>query len=268
MRPVNAIMAGIAALCGLLIATGEVEPRALIVLLIVAIITAGGNVLNDVFDADIDAINRPDRPIPSGTLSQRQATWFAAALLLVGNLLCIFTTPLCILLALLNSVLLILYGSSMKRRPLIGNLTVSYLTGSVFLFGGALGGLYGLERNLTLTAMTLLATMARELLKAAEDVAGDRAGGVVSAPILIGIRNTSYLALGFAGAGVAVSLAFPWESSLYLPGIGLADLVVLLGAGVALPCIDGHCIRKSRATTILKAGMYVALAVFCVVAIV
>ncbi|MEX0593245.1 MAG: UbiA-like protein EboC [Balneolaceae bacterium] len=41
---------------------------------------AGGVVLNDRADAGIDAIERPERPIPSGIVSKRMASWFVSIL--------------------------------------------------------------------------------------------------------------------------------------------------------------------------------------------
>lgn len=49
-----------------------------------ASIYAGGTTLNDYFDADIDAVERPERPIPSGRISRRGALTFGVALLSVG----------------------------------------------------------------------------------------------------------------------------------------------------------------------------------------
>ena len=45
---------------------------------------AGGVVLNDVFDADLDAVERPERPIPSALISKKSAGIFGAVLLLFG----------------------------------------------------------------------------------------------------------------------------------------------------------------------------------------
>jgi geranylgeranylglycerol-phosphate geranylgeranyltransferase len=61
-RPVNSIVSGLAAAIGYLIATGTLHLEVILPIAIVAFITAGGNVINDYFDAGIDAINRPGRP--------------------------------------------------------------------------------------------------------------------------------------------------------------------------------------------------------------
>jgi len=45
---------------------------------------AGGVVLNDVFDARLDALERPERPIPSGLVTKNFAAVFGALLLLAG----------------------------------------------------------------------------------------------------------------------------------------------------------------------------------------
>lgn len=45
---------------------------------------AGGVVFNDVFDAKLDAVERPERPIPSGRVSLQSATWFGMLLFAIG----------------------------------------------------------------------------------------------------------------------------------------------------------------------------------------
>jgi geranylgeranylglycerol-phosphate geranylgeranyltransferase len=268
-RPVNSIVAGLAAVLGYLIATGTVITGALILLPIVAFITAAGNVLNDYYDAEIDAVNRPDRPIPSGRVSRESARKYAIALFLIGNALCLLTNYLCLLIAVANSLILVGYARHLKKAPGGGNLGVAYLTGSIFLFGGALVGLDGLVRNFIVFAITLLATMARELWKAAEDVEGDLIGGALTIPVQLGIRTTAWLAFGFALAAVVVSL-LPighWTGSIYLAGILPVDGVILFSSASALHCQSGLCVRRMRTTSFLKAAMFAALVAFTVAAI-
>ena len=44
----------------------------------------GGVVLNDVFDAELDKTERPERPIPSGLIAKNSATVFGVLLLIIG----------------------------------------------------------------------------------------------------------------------------------------------------------------------------------------
>jgi geranylgeranylglycerol-phosphate geranylgeranyltransferase len=268
-RPLNSIVAGLAAVLGYLIATGSITTASLILLPIVALITAAGNVINDYFDAEIDAVNRPDRAIPSGRLGRKAAKNYAIVLFIVGNALCLLTNPLCLFIAVTNSLILVGYAWHLKKAPGGGNLAVAYLTGSIFLFGGALVGLDGLVRNFIVFAIALLATMARELWKAAEDVEGDLVGGALTIPVQLGVKTTGWIAFGFAVAAVMVSL-LPighWTGPLYLIGILIVDGAILFSSAISLHCDSGLCVRRMRTTTFLKAAMFAALGVFTIAAI-
>jgi geranylgeranylglycerol-phosphate geranylgeranyltransferase len=268
-RPLNSAVAGLAAVLGYLIATGTVTLPSLVLVAIVALITAAGNVLNDVFDIDIDRINRPDRAIPSGLVSLRAARLFAALLFLFGILLAATTTVLALAIAVINSIMLILYAISLKKTPLFGNIAVSYLAASIFLFGGAFAGPEGLIQNLPLAAITFLAMVARELLKDAEDVEGDTAGGAHTLPMMIGIRNTGLLAMACA-VGAVIASYLPvgtWWGPFYLIGIGIVDIIILAGAWKGAGCRTPACVKTSGATTLLKAGMFASLLVFTIAAI-
>ncbi|MDD1678869.1 MAG: geranylgeranylglycerol-phosphate geranylgeranyltransferase [Methanomicrobiales archaeon] len=268
-RPVNSLVAGLAAVLGYLIATGTVTAQALILLPIVAFITAAGNVLNDYYDAGIDRVNRPDRPIPSGRVSRENARIYALVLFLIGNALCLLTNVLCLIIAVANSLILVGYAWRLKKVPGSGNLAVAYLTGSIFLFGGAFVGWEGLVRNFTVFAITLLATLCRELWKAAEDVEGDRTGGARTIPVRLGVRTTGWLAFGFAVAAVGVSLlpTGHWSGSVYLGGILPVDGVILVSSALSLRCDSGECVKRNQTTSILKVAMFAALVVFTIAAI-
>ena len=267
-RPANAVVSGVTAIIAYLIATGTVIPSTVLLLVIVTLITAAGNVINDYFDADIDRINRPERPIPSGIVSPMAARGFAVTLFLSGLLVAIFTPPFCLFITVINTLILILYAVKLKSLPVVGNAAVAYLTASIFLFGGAFAGGGALVLMLPLAAITFLATMAREILKDAEDVEGDAAGGADTLPIRIGIRPTSRIALGFAlAAAVASVVPYLWWGSWYLVGIVIVDIIIIAAAISTLPCKTPACVRATRSTTLIKAGMFAALVVFAISAV-
>ncbi|HOL41795.1 MAG TPA: digeranylgeranylglyceryl phosphate synthase, partial [Methanospirillum sp.] len=54
IRPVNAIVAGLAGIVAVIIATGAIPAGSLSIFVIVMTITAAGNVINDYYDRDID----------------------------------------------------------------------------------------------------------------------------------------------------------------------------------------------------------------------
>ena len=267
-RPANAVVSGVTAIIAYLIATGTVIPSTVLLLVIVTLITAAGNVINDYFDADIDRINRPERPIPSGIVTPTAARFFAVTLFLAGILAALFTPLLCLSITVINTLILFLYAAKLKSMPVVGNAAVAYLAASIFLFGGAFAGGDALVMMLPLAAITFLATMVREILKDAEDVEGDAAGGADTLPIRIGIRSTTRIALGFAlVAAVASVVPYLWWGMWYLVGIVLVDIIILVAAIRTLPCETPLCVRATRSTTLIKAGMFAALVVFALSAI-
>ena len=222
----------------------------------------------DQVDVEIDRVNRPDRPIPSGQVSLPSARAYAVTLFLLGIFVCLFTNGLCIAIAVFNTLLLIGYAAWLKRTPLLGNIAVSYLAGSMFLFGGALNGLPGLLHVLPFAVMTFFAMLARELVKDAEDVDGDKASGAVTLPIRCGIRPTVFLALACAVLATGASLVpYLWWGVWYIAGILLVDLLILAGCAKAVRCRSPAEVKTSAASFFLKTGMFASLIVFTLSAI-
>lgn len=268
-RPVNSLFAGFAVLLGIIIAKGTIpgeNPAEYLILIpVVAMITAAGNVINDYYDREIDAVNRPERPIPSGSVSTKGALLYSAVLFAAGISISFFAGFLCLIIASVNSLLLVLYAMKLKGVPFAGNISVSYLSASIFLFGGALYGLSGLINNFPVALITFFAILSREILKDAEDVEGDRAGGVKTLPMYTGIYKSSVLAFIFALIAVIISLmpVFRWWGLYYILLILVADAVIMAGAvkGV-MSGDDSGTLKRSGATGILKNGMFLAVVIF------
>jgi geranylgeranylglycerol-phosphate geranylgeranyltransferase len=266
IRPVNATVAGLAGILAFVIATGTLIPGVMIVFVIVLLITAAGNVINDYYDAEIDAINRPDRSIPSGTITKRGALVYAVFLFFFGNVIGIIFAPLpLVIIAIVNTILLWFYSSHLKVMPLLGNVTVSYLSASIFLFGGALDGWSGILANLPIASATFFVILARELIKDAEDMPGDQAQGARTLPILYGIRMTVIIAgiAAFIGVFITLFLYFRW-GIWYLGGIIPVDLLILTGAFRTVHSRTSEEIRLARGSLLIKAGMFASLVVFLV----
>jgi len=264
IRPVNAIVAGLAGILGTIIAIGTIPAESGFIFLIVLFITAAGNVINDYYDREIDAVNQPERPIPSGHILPKNALIYAFLLFLAGNLIAVFFMPVSLAcIALINSGLLWFYAAYLKITPLLGNISVSYLAASIFLFGGTIYGVSGIVLVLPIAGATFGVMLARELIKDAEDMPGDKEHGARTFPLLYGIRLTLLLALASAIAGVLVSilLVFRWGIP-YLFAIILVDLLILYGTVAGLKARSSEEIIQARSSKILKAGMFASLLVF------
>ncbi len=271
IRPANSIAAGLAVLLGVIIASGTIPPVSLPLIAVVFLITAAGNVINDYCDSEIDAINRPERPIPSGTVTKKGALVYSIFLFLLGIAICLlpFINPLCTIFAVFNSAVLILYAKSFKGKPLIGNICVSYLAASIFLFGGAFFGMTGIIQNIVIAAITFFAMLSRELLKDAEDMEGDRAGGAKTLPMIIGVGKTGKLCLTLALTGVIISLLplLKFWGPYYLILIAIADAIILYAAVKGARAADSKALIDSKATSTLKTGMFLATAFMLISAI-
>lgn len=254
------MMAAAAAIIGLAVADGLSFQSASLIFLTVFLVTGAGNAINDYYDREIDAINRPSRPIPSGRVSPGAAYYYSLALFAAGCLSASMVNQICLGLAAFNSALLFLYARNLKATPLAGNMAVAFLTGSTFLFGGAATGLQGLQANQVPFLLSFLVSMSREIAKDIEDMAGDLAGGARTLPILAGKRLSAALAAVFALAAVALGLFAPF-GRVYLAIVVVADLFFLI-AVQKIARGDATGCQKA-----LKKGMAVALVAFLAAAL-
>ena len=141
MRPANIvtsiadILAGIA-ISGIL-SNGFSTPWCSIVCLSIstACLYGGGIVFNDVFDADLDKIERPERAIPSGLISLQNATIFGSFLLGAGIILAGLNSLASGLMALLVAIFALLYNKFGKHHSFFGPLNMGLCRGFNLLLG-------------------------------------------------------------------------------------------------------------------------------------
>lgn len=261
-RPVNAAMSLVAVVIGGLVVPSfslSAAPDLALAGVVAALVAAGGNVVNDVFDLKIDRVNRPDRPIPSGRLPLPAAK--AASVLLLGSaLLGALVNAVVLGVAAFNAALLALYSYRLKGVPLAGNLSIAYLVGSTFLFGGAAVG--GPVEAVPLFLLASLATLGREVAKDVEDRPGDL-GHADTLATELGVRAASWAAAAPLLLAALVSpLPFLLDvlGLLYLPFAAAADAALLYATATLIrsPSVEA----AARSQRWIKIGMLAALAGF------
>ena len=171
-------------------------------LIVVFLITAAGNVINDYFDYKIDKINAPSRPIQSGHITRKTALRYYVILSLVGLAFSLLVGIMFFAIALFNVIVSGFYASSLKKTALLGNAAVSWLAASIFLASGLI------SQNISTTILFLflisfLGTMAREIIKDIEDIKGDLAEHAHTLPIIIGEARSRFVASIFMQIGRA-----------------------------------------------------------------
>jgi len=141
MRPANIITSVADILAGIAISgvlsIGFPIPWLSIILLAAstACLYGGGIVFNDVFDADLDKIERPERAIPSGIISLRDATLLGGLLLFAGIAFAALNSLTSGLLALLVAVFALLYNKFGKHHSFFGPLNMGLCRGFNLLLG-------------------------------------------------------------------------------------------------------------------------------------
>lgn len=179
--------------------------------------------INDYYDRDIDAINEPYRPIPSGAISLGQVKLQIWVLLLAGlgmsyglDVWAQHTTPVVFLLAVGGSFVSFIYSApplKLKQNGWLGNyaLGASYIA-LPWWAGQALFG----QLTWTTALLTLaysLAGLGIAVVNDFKSVEGDRALGLQSLPVVFGIKRASWISAGmidiFQLAMVGVLIARP-----------------------------------------------------------
>ena len=95
----------------------------------------GGIVYNDVFDAKLDAVERPERPIPSGRVSKQSAAIFASILLIIGIIAAFLNSTLSGLIATAVAILALVYNRFGKHHDIIGPINMGLCRGGNLILG-------------------------------------------------------------------------------------------------------------------------------------
>lgn len=261
-RPGNAAMTGAAVLLGAYAAGGVpgFDPvwRPLLLALTGTLFAAGANALNDAGDAEVDRRAHPERPVPSGRVTARQARAAGLALLALAFVPTALAAPAGLLVVAIAAVAELAYEWRLKAAGLPGNVAVALLTAAPFLLGAVGAGRLPPE-VVVFAALAALATLGRELLKDVEDAPHD-----VGRRTLAQRDRRFALALG-AGALVAAVALSPVPFLLtetvlggaYLAAVAPADALFLAAAMRARSDV-------SRAQRLAKLGMLVALVALAV----
>ncbi|NOX88256.1 MAG: UbiA family prenyltransferase [Calditrichaeota bacterium] len=156
-----------------------------------ALITCGANIINDIFDVEIDRINKPDRPLPGGTVSIREAWIYFSVSYVLAFILAAFCDARMFAVAVIIGILLIVYSAWLKRTVLWGNLTVSLATAVAFIYGAMAVGDWKI--GLIPATFAFFFHLGRELIKDMQDLEGDLKNKSVTFPGKFGIKSSIVL---------------------------------------------------------------------------
>lgn len=196
----------------------------------------GGVAFNDVFDAELDAIERPERPIPSGKVSRGTAAWLASALLLVGIIAAGQVSMISALIALVVALLAVLYDYWGKHQLIFGPINMGLCrTGNLLLGISIVPGM--LEKYWYLGMIPLIYVAAITMISRGE-VHGKNRNALLGGLIM-------YLLILLALLGLALSINDNgWQALPFLALFGFMILPPLLKAiKEQLPQLIGKAVK-------------------------
>jgi 4-hydroxybenzoate polyprenyltransferase len=152
-------------------------------------LVAFANTHNDIIDFEIDKINRPNRPLPSGKINLKTANTAAFAWLFLAVILGFVAGFEFALLFTIVGALAFIYNLYLKGLPLIGNCVVALLTTTPVIIPIIKFG-WPQTELLNLAFFAFMLTFVREVTKDIEDMEGDKVRGLKTFPILLGIKTS------------------------------------------------------------------------------
>ena len=178
---------------------------------------AGANALNDFMDIKIDTINKPNRFLVKYSIPRQYIISCIAILFLIGSWKALHIHLLAKNIALFFVLpSLILYEIILKKIPLIGNIVISLLVGSVFLYTEA-GLTNSVDITLKIFILAFLLNLIREIIKDIQDINGDNANNIKTLPILIGVNATILFVRILSALFIMISMhpAYSFQYSIY-----------------------------------------------------
>jgi 4-hydroxybenzoate polyprenyltransferase len=246
IRLPSCLAGGVSVFLGMHLATGRTwpDPAAWLGMLSMFFAVAAANAINDVLDADADAVGKPGRPLPAGRLGawSAMAAAGAAATASIGLAGALGGTEA--LWAMVLLAIAFLYSYCVKNTVLLGNAVVGLCACSPILFGALIAGRF---RGVTWvgTGLSFFFMFTYETLKTIADRESDAASGVHTFAVKAGLRSAVILLRGLVALLTILTAAASAVSSrpaLYLAAVLITFVLPAWSAVAAL----GHAqTRKS-----------------------
>ncbi|MGE0040914.1 MAG: UbiA family prenyltransferase [Vicinamibacterales bacterium] len=181
--------------------TWDVLQYPLLGALMAAVLNAASNALNQIYDLDIDRVNKPKRPLPTGRISLREAwvyTWITYA---IAWVLAWFVAPggrhECFWIVVVATLITFLYSAPPFRTKRLGiwaNVTIAIPRGVLLKVAGwsAVKTMAGVE-PWYIGAIFGLFLLGASTTKDFADMEGDRQGGCRTLPIEFGVTRAAWM---------------------------------------------------------------------------
>jgi len=266
MRPANCLMMGFAVMVGAVLAnkaalSSNFLPNLFYGFFTGFLLTAASMAINDYYDREIDAVNEPSRPIPSGLIKPKEALVFAFILSVLGFITAFANSYLtnlqsiyCLLVAIIAWLIFVAYTTVGKRSGLPGNFLVSACVAIPFIYG-SFAVTNTLEPNLLIfVLMVFLSNTGREITKGIVDVQGDKMRNVKTLAVKYGEKRAAVAASLFYILAVLLSpvpLIMQLVSLWFIPFVLVTDLGLVSSSLILIRDYSRERARKIKNSVLL-----------------
>lgn len=232
-RPELPFAAGVCVLLGEIVALGNFPPlrEALFGFICGFFISGSAIVLNDYFDLEVDKVNAPHRPLPSGVVSPAEAILLTGISTVIGLAASFWIGPLTFVFGAAAWLVGFLYNWKFKEKGLLGNLMVAASVAGTFLLGGVAVGEPWNPIVWCFALIGFFIDLGEEIAGDAMDMEGDKKRDSKSIAILKGRRFALGLSSLFFAFVILLSLIpalFGWLGVSYLVMISIMDVLIIV----------------------------------------
>lgn len=196
IRPLNVLLSGITVLLASYLLDEFYHNLTFIVMIVVMLSCSFANIINDLFDIETDRVNKPNRSIIFLNNLRFNYNIFILAIVLFITIITLATfyfSYQTILLLCFIFLLIITYTPFFKGIPLIGNIIISFILSSVFIFTELALKESFLNSLYFPSLLTFLLTLIREIIKDIADIDGDKQSKINTLPIVAGVHFSKYI---------------------------------------------------------------------------
>lgn len=222
-RPLSTLAGGLAVVLGGYVAGTGNWFNVFLAFLATLLISSAANAWNDYLDIEIDKINQPKRPLPSGQVSPRAAIIFSIILTLLSLSIAAFISGQAFIIAFLSAIVLYLYSWKLKSTVLWGNITVATISAMSAIFGGVAAG--NPQPAFWLASIIFVAILGREVLKTMADYEGDLREHCRTVSTVWG-RRRARIIFFILGAATLTVMLVPYILRVYSP---IYAVIVIVG---------------------------------------
>jgi geranylgeranylglycerol-phosphate geranylgeranyltransferase len=217
-------------------------------------LTAASMAINDYYDREIDAINEPNRPIPSGLITPKEALIFAMALMTIGLVFAYLTSMSSFAIAIIAWAIFIAYTTFGKRTGLLGNFLVSTCVAIPFIYGSIVVTNVIKSNVFIFVLMVFLSNTGREITKGIVDVQGDSIKNVKTLAVRYGERTAAFVAASFYISTILLSPIPPIlniVSFWFIPLVAITDFGLITSSFLLLKDYSRENAKKVKNIVLL-----------------